>query len=119
MGQDNVPRPAKPRGFSRRTFLRGVGVTMALPWLESISVFGEAPAAAGAAAAIPGAGAFPKRFAVVFMGNGISPPSWTSTGNGAAMVLGKTLQPLDPIKAKVNVINGLYNKVGRGNGIHP
>ena len=113
-----VPHSAKPRGFSRRTFLRGVGVTMALPWLESISVFGETPAATGAAAALPAA-AFPKRFATVFMGNGISPPSWSATGNGADMVLGKTLQPLDPIKKKINVINGLYNKVGRGNGIHP
>ena len=34
--------------ISRRTFLRGAGVTMALPWLESIPVWGSAPAAAKA-----------------------------------------------------------------------
>ena len=32
--------------FSRRTFLRGVGITMALPWLESRAVWGDAPAQA-------------------------------------------------------------------------
>ena len=29
--------------FSRRTMLRGLGVTMALPWLESINVWGDEP----------------------------------------------------------------------------
>ena len=36
--------------LSRRAFLHGVGVTMALPWLESIPVFGSMPAAAANAA---------------------------------------------------------------------
>ena len=37
--------------FSRRTFLRGVGVTMALPWLESLPVWGDEPKAAKASEA--------------------------------------------------------------------
>jgi hypothetical protein len=92
---------------------------MALPWLESLPSWGaETSAASGAAATMPAA-AFPKRFGVMFMGNGISPPSWSAKGNGADMQLSKTLKPMEPLKAKINVIDGLYNKVGRGNGIHP
>jgi len=118
MSQNQHSRSEQRRGFDRRTFLRGVGVTMALPWLESISSFGaKASAATGGAATMPSA--FPQRFGAVFMGNGISPPSWTAKGNGADMQFGKTLKPLEPLKSKINIINGLYNKVGRGNGIHP
>src|SRR5438309_10197656 len=46
----------------RRTVLHGVGVTMCLPWLDSLSAF----------AATPSSAAFPKRFAVLFMGNGVN-----------------------------------------------
>ncbi len=35
------------------------------------------------------------------------------------MKLGKTLQPLEPVKKKINVINGLFNKPAVGEGIHP
>jgi hypothetical protein len=90
---------------------------MALPWLESIPVWGgttTAPTASGAAAS-----AFPKRFAVLFMGNGINGNHWWAKGSGASMKLGKSLAPLEPLKSKVNVINGLFNKVAVGIGIHP
>jgi Protein of unknown function (DUF1552) len=102
-------------GIPRRTFLRGVGVTMALPWLESLAELdtGSAAAEAGATAA------FPKRFAVFFMGNGISPPHWWAKGTGEAMELGKSLAPLEPIKGKINFVNGLFNKQATGHGIHP
>ena len=96
------------RPMSRRTVLRGVGVTMALPWLESL-----------AWAAPSQSPAFPKRFAVMFMGNGINGNHWWARGNGAEMKLGKSLQPLEPIKHKINVINGLFNKPAVGMGIHP
>jgi hypothetical protein len=100
------------RGISRRTVLRGVGVTMALPWLESLPAWAsQAPSAAP--------GPFPKRFAVLFMGNGINGNHWWAKGNGAEMKLGKSLQPLEPVKRKINVINGLFNKPAVGMGIHP
>src|SRR5690349_23428404 len=98
---------------SRRIFLRGAGVTMALPWLESIPVWGAAADTAGAA------GPFPKRFAVMFMGNGINGNHWWAKGSGDEMKLSKTLEPLEPIKKKINVINGLFNKPAVGMGIHP
>jgi hypothetical protein len=104
---------ARRHQFARRTFLRGVGVTMALPWLESLPVWG-APAIASDAAA-----AFPKRFAVQFMGNGINATHWWAKGSGAEMELGQSLSPLEPFKSKLNVINGLFNKPATGVGIHP
>ncbi len=104
--------------LSRRTFLRGVGVTMALPWLESLSGFGTASAAESTSQAGIRA-AFPKRFGVMFMGNGVNPDHWWAKGAGADMQLGKSLEPLEPIKGKINVINGLFNKRATGQGIHP
>lgn len=96
--------------IDRRTLLRGVGVAMALPWLESLSVWGdETPASAG----------FPKRFAALFMGNGINPKHWHASGAGNQMELSKSLEPLAPLKSKLNVISGLFNKHATGVGIHP
>jgi len=90
--------------LSRRTVLRGVGVTVALPWLESLPTWGSP---------------FPKRFAVLFMGNGINGNHWWAKGSGADMKLSKSLAPLDPLKSRINVINGLFNKPAVGKGIHP
>ncbi|MCI0459346.1 MAG: DUF1552 domain-containing protein [Gemmataceae bacterium] len=98
---------------SRRTFLRGVGVTMALPWLESIPVWGSAPRKGGAPAPCP------KRFAALFMGCGINPDHWWARGSGDQMELGKSLKPMAPLKTKMNVITGLFNKHATGVGIHP
>ena len=101
-------RPHKPHAFSRRAVLRGTGCAMALPWLESVSALAQ-----------PGAADFPKRFGVVFFGCGINEDHWSASGEGANMVLSKTLQPLEAIKTKVNVIDGLYVPELQGLGIHP
>ena len=101
--------PDPGRGISRRAVLRGAGVMMALPWLESLL-----PTATTYAAEV-----FPKRFAVLFMGNGINENHWSAEGAGAAMKLSKTLSVLEPFKQKVNVIDGLFNKAATGQGIHP
>ncbi|MBM3458063.1 MAG: DUF1552 domain-containing protein [Armatimonadetes bacterium] len=82
---------------------------MALPWLESVPAWGAA-----APASAP-----PQRFVVQFMGNGISPNEWWAKGEGAGMELSKSLSPLEPVKAKLNVITGLFNKPSTGVGIHP
>jgi hypothetical protein len=55
----------------------------------------------------------------MFMGNGISPNNWSAQGSGADMQLSKTLTPLEPMKGKINVIHGLFNKAATGQGIHP
>ena len=53
------------------------------------------------------------------MGNGISPNHWSARGAGAEMELSKSLQPLEPLKTKLNVVSGLFNKHATGVGIHP
>jgi len=95
--------------ISRRAVLRGAGVAVALPWLESLPAFGDSTAPT----------VFPKRFAVMFMGNGINEKYWSAEGSGADMKLSKTLSPLEPLKHKINVIDGLFNKAATGHGIHP
>ena len=62
---------------------------------------------------------FPKRFGIVFLGYGINEDHWSAEGQGADMKLSKTLSPLEPIKQKINVIDGLYVKALTGQGIHP
>src|SRR6266571_4467823 len=102
-----------PNKLSRRTFLRGVGVTMGLPWLESIPVGGSESASRTSASG------HPQRFAALFMGNGISPPNWWAKGSGADMELSKSLEPLSSLRPRLNVISGLFNKHATGVGIHP
>jgi len=95
---------------SRRTVLRGIGATMALPWMESLPAWGSASTKGTV---------FPGRFAVLFMGNGINGNHWWAKGSGAAMTLSRSLAPLDPLKRKIIVVNGLFNKPALGMGIHP
>jgi hypothetical protein len=92
---------------------------MALPWLESLNAWGAAAQPSVAATATGVVSAFPRRFAVMFMGNGINGNHWWAKGQGEEMQLGKTLEPLTPVKKKINVINGLFNKPAVGMGIHP
>ena len=109
---NNLPTGRRFR-ISRRTFLRGTGVAMSLPWLESTSVWGNTLTPDG----IPGS--LPKRFAVLFMGCGINPDHWWAEGSGEDMQLSKSLQPMASLKTKMNVITGLYNQSALGVGIHP
>ncbi len=98
---------------SRRVLLQGAGVSMTLPWLQSLPVWGE-DAASGIDAP-----QFPNRFGVLFMACGVNPDHWWAKQNENGIELGKSLAPLEPLKAKLNVINGLFNKNATGVGIHP
>lgn len=109
MSGSERPKP----GATRRTFLRGVGVTMGLPWLESVPAWGFAPMAGDVPAPCP------KRFAALFMGCGISPDHWWARGSGPGLELGRSLEPLAALKGKINVLHGLFNKQATGVGIHP
>jgi hypothetical protein len=104
---------ARSNTISRRTLLKGVGVTIALPWLESLPL-GGSESASGASQA-----AHPQRFAALFMGNGVNPKHWWARGAGADMELGKSLEPLAPLRPRLNVVSGLFNKRATGVGIHP
>src|SRR4051812_22617367 len=104
------PLQRNSRELSRRRFLRGTGVVMALPWLESLPVWGAERTAAADA---------PRRLAILFMANGVNPDLWWAKGSGSDMELGPSLAPLEPLKGKVNYIKGLFNKAATGVGIHP
>jgi hypothetical protein len=97
--------------LSRRAFLRGVGVTMALPWLESLSVWGEEKASNRSSEP-------PVRFACLFAGNGFHSKEWWARGEGARMELGKVLEPLHPVREKLLFLRGLYNAEALIGGIH-
>src|SRR5262245_49627655 len=107
------PQMVNQLQLSRRTILRGAGVAMALPWLESIPVWGGELAQADQPAE------FPRRFAALFMACGINSNHWWAKGSGEQMELGKSLEPLAPFKTKLNYISGLFNKAATGVGIHP
>src|SRR5215831_12622160 len=91
---------------SRRNFLRGAGVALALPLMESLPLFGaqEASPAAVAAANKP-----PLRFGVIYFSNGVETPEWWAKGSGAAMEFGHAALPLKPIAEDIVFVKGLYN----------
>jgi len=98
--------------FNRRTFLRGVGVSMALPWLESRNVWGdERPYGSKASEA-------PVRLCVTFSGNGFHSKEWWAKGEGDKMELGRVLQPLTEFRSKMLFVRGLYHEEARKGNIH-
>src|SRR5258706_1619385 len=98
--------------FSRRAFLRGLGVTMALPWLESNMVWGDEPAAGQIASEAP------VRLGVLFAGNGFHSKEWWAKGEGKNLELGKVLEPLDEFRDKMLFIRGLFNAEALKGNIH-
>ncbi|MEM9417642.1 MAG: DUF1552 domain-containing protein [Planctomycetota bacterium] len=104
----------KPWQLSRRTFLKGVGVSCMLPYLECMG----APAAASASAT----GA-PKRMCFVYFPNGVGLPpqdsphredwSWFPRGSGKDYTFTKTLEPLEPHRDKLSILGGLSHPNSR------
>jgi hypothetical protein len=82
--------------FTRRHFLRGAGVALTLPWMESL--------AKAAAAGKP-----PVRFGLLYFSNGVDPKNWWAKGAGDALEFGPAAAPLTPIKKDVLFLKGLYN----------
>jgi hypothetical protein len=100
------------RLVSRRTVLRGLGVSMALPWMESLSVW-----AAESQSAL-GGNEPPVRLAVLFAGNGFHSKEWWAEGTAADMKLGKVLDPIASFREKLLFVKGLYNEQARKGNIH-
>jgi hypothetical protein len=96
---------------TRRAVLRGLGATVALPWLESLPVWGDEPARGRASQA-------PVRLAVLFAGNGFHRQEWWARGEGRGMELGKVLAPLEKYKDRMLFLRGLYNQEAGKGGIH-
>lgn len=100
--------------LSRRTVLRGIGATMALPLMEAMG-----QAAPAASAVVSGTQAAPLRMAFVFTPNGVHYPSWKPEGAGRDYRLSQTLKPLEHVRDKVNVLSGLTLDKARANGDGP
>ena len=98
--------------LSRRTMLRGLGCSMALPWMESAVVWGDTPKGNEPSSEAP------IRMAILFSGCGYHTHEWWAKGQGAEMELGKVLKPLEPHKDKLNFIKGLYNAEALKGNIH-
>jgi hypothetical protein len=87
--------------ISRRRMLKGLGATIALPFLQAMvpeSLY---------AGSMPSA---PKRVAFMYMPNGVHPERWTPTGTGSQFSLSPILQPLEGFKKDILVFTELMNK---------
>ena len=85
---------------------------MALPWLESLPVWGEERREK------PRAGEPPVRLAVLFSGNGFHGKEWWAKGEGKGMELGKVLAPLADFREDMLFIRGLFNAEAQKGNIH-
>jgi hypothetical protein len=98
--------------LTRRTFLRGLGVSMALPWFESLNVWGDT------VGANPASSEAPLRLAVLFAGNGFHSKEWWAKGDGKNMEVGEVLKPLTDFREKMLFIRGLFNAEALKGNIH-
>jgi hypothetical protein len=90
----------KKQYSSRRHFLRGAGVALALPWMESLSLRAEPTKTAKA----------PVRFACVYFSNGVEPIHWWAKGDGPNMEFGSVLEPMLPYREDLVFLRGLFNQ---------
>lgn len=97
----------RPTSLSRRGFLRGAGIALALPWLESLPV---RAADSGKLATLPDNVAPPVRFACIYFSNGVEPVHWWARGRGASMEVGPGLEPLQPFREDLVFLRGLFNE---------
>lgn len=101
--------------LSRRTFLRGSGVALALPFLDAMVPAGTALADT-AAAPKTRAGFFYLPHGAIMNNTvyGKEVDEWSSTGKGADFKLGKTLASLEPLKNYVTTFDNLENLAAAG-----
>jgi hypothetical protein len=91
--------------MSRRAALRGLGVSVALPWLDAMTARAAAPVR-------------PKRAAFVYMPNGVRLDHWFPTTAGADFDLPPTLAPLAKVRQDITVLGGLDRTFVAGTGVH-
>ena len=87
--------------LSRRTFLKGAGAALALPWLEAMLPQRLAANSTNSK---------PIRLAALFMPNGVREDQWTPTGQGSEFALSPILKPLEALKNDILVPTNLWNK---------
>lgn len=88
--------------MNRRTVLRGLGASLTIPWMESLAW------AKGEPARLTDTSKPPVRFGTLIFANGVNPYQWWANGDGQAMELSPTLQPLDAMKQHITVFKELH-----------
>lgn len=86
--------------LERRTFLRGLGATLALPVLDAMRPL----------MARSGGGGLPVRMALLYMPNGVREDRWTPEGSGSRFKLSPILSPLEAHREDLLILTGLQNK---------
>ena len=110
---------AKSWHLSRRTFLRGTGLSLGLPWLECMkSMAGESGTSQATA---------PNRLCALYFGFGVSLPKedsdekqwrWFPNGEGRDYEFTETLKPLESHRQQLSILGGLSHPNGRKMGAH-
>src|SRR5580693_2192936 len=99
------------KALRRRTFLRGMGASVALPLLDAM-----VPALSAGVRSTP-------RLGFIYIANGVIQNQWIPTTTGRDFALSTTLKPLEPVRSYVNVLSGLSHlqadTFGDGTGDHP
>ncbi len=95
--------------LSRRKLLRGIGASLALPWLDAMT-----PAFASRAPQVKA----PQRFAWVYIPNGVVQDAWHPTESGRNWEITPSLSPLAPFRSDVNIFTGLDREFRGGTGVH-
>jgi hypothetical protein len=97
--------------MSRRTMLRGLGATLALPWLEAMG-----PSNSWAGGSTPISQAAPNRMAFLYVPNGKNMADWRPGPEGELGELPKILKPLEAYKNDFSILTGLTADKARSNG---
>ena len=87
------------KALPRRTVLRGIGATIALPFLDAMLPAASLRARAAAAPV--------HRFQTFYVPNGMAMEYWTPKGVGSAFELSPILEPLAPFREQMLVLSGL------------
>src|SRR5688572_27310524 len=92
--------------LNRRTFLRGMGATIALPLFDAMLPAGTALAAT--------AGRATPRMLFVYFPHGAIMSEWTPRAAGSLVQLGRILQPLMPFRHRLTIVSGIENRHAYG-----
>ncbi len=90
--------------ITRRHFLRGAGITLGLPFLETLAKAAPAPQ--------------PRRFAFIYTPNGYNQAAFMPKTTGANWNLTPTLEPLAKLREHVAIVTGLDRQFVSGTGVH-
>src|SRR3984893_986287 len=94
----------------RRTFLRGMGVTMALPLLDSM-LPAQTPLSKTAANPTP-------RMGFVYVPHGAIMDKWTPAAEGSGFEFSPILKPLEPFRDRLNIVSGLGHRAADSTAVH-